>query len=98
MINEKIKRCILEGNEKFQKRKWAYFLPNVRGKVVFKPIFIFFKYSFGALANSHFCSKKIIIFLKSLRICIPIVDGLDYIFSTVCANSVTLMWISKKRN
>jgi hypothetical protein len=40
----KIKRCILERNEKFQKWKWAYFSPNVRGKVDFKPLFIFFKY------------------------------------------------------
>jgi hypothetical protein len=26
----KIKMCILEGNEKFEKRKCAYFSPNVR--------------------------------------------------------------------
>jgi hypothetical protein len=38
MKKSKIKRCILEGNEKFQKRKWAYLSPNVMGKVVFKPL------------------------------------------------------------
>ena len=30
-------RCILEGNDKFQKRKWAYVLLNVSKKWVLSP-------------------------------------------------------------
>jgi hypothetical protein len=44
---KKIQRYILKGKEKFQKRKWAYFSPNVRGKGVSKPLFFFSSSPFG---------------------------------------------------
>ena len=39
--NKKFKKRVLEENKKFQKRKFAYFSPTVRGRGVYKPLFIF---------------------------------------------------------
>ena len=42
----KMKRLILEGNEEFQKRKCAYFIPKTKGRRSYKLFFILFKYPF----------------------------------------------------
>ena len=44
MKNFKNQKSGLNRNEKFEKRKCAYFLRNVKGKWSFKPFSIFFKY------------------------------------------------------
>jgi hypothetical protein len=54
----KIKRCILEGNKKFQKRKCAYFSTKVNGKGIFKHISISIKCS--AFGTAHFCRNDLL--------------------------------------
>ena len=59
---------ILEGNEKFQKRKCAYFLQKIRGKGSFKHIFIFFQIPpSGPWQMAIFAPKKFDSFLKALE-------------------------------
>jgi hypothetical protein len=48
------KKNILDENEKFERRKCAYFLRNMSGKGSFKNFFIFFNYPLG-----HFYKVKI---------------------------------------
>ena len=49
----KIKRLILEVNERFQKIKCAYLLTKLKGKVIYKPLFIFSGYSLRGLSPVH---------------------------------------------
>jgi hypothetical protein len=48
-------RFIREENEKFQKRKCAYFLPKMRGKGSFKHFLIFFTYPLRGPVGKDFC-------------------------------------------